>query len=175
MEQAASRGTQKLSPFDGDDLNVVIDTPRNSHNKYKLDKDTGFYKLATVLTAGHSFPFDFGYIPATKGEDGDALDVLVFMEEPAFVGCLVSCRIIGGIAAEQREDGKTKRNDRLMAAARSSVLYADVESCSDLSGKLLNQIEHFFISYNEAKGRKFTPLERFGPDKAVEIIKNAII
>jgi inorganic pyrophosphatase len=99
------------------------------------------------------------------------------MEEPAFVGCLVKCRLIGGIAAEQTEKGKTERNDRLMAVARKSVLYGDVHSLEDLNERLLDQVEHFFVSYNKAKGngRKFRPLERFGPSMAAEIIRNSMV
>jgi inorganic pyrophosphatase len=177
MDTGTAKAMKSLPPFDGEDLNVIIDTPRNSHNKYKFDEKTGLYKLAAVLTAGHSFPFDFGSIPGTKGDDGDALDVLVLMEEPVFVGCLVPCRLIGGIAAEQTEKGRTERNDRLLAVARKSVLYGDVKTLENLNGRLLDQIEHFFISYNRAKGngRDFKPLERFGPEKAVEIISQGTV
>ena len=177
MDTAAADAMKTLSPFDGDEINVIIDTPRNSHTKYKFDERKGLYKLAAVLTAGHMFPFDFGSIPGTKGDDGDALDVLVLMEEPAFVGCLVKCRLIGGIAAEQIEKGRTERNDRLMAVARKSVLYGDVHFLKDLNERLIDQVEHFFVSYNEAKeiGRKFRPLERFGPSTAAEIIRKATV
>ncbi len=95
----------KLTPFDeeSEELNVIIDTPKDSRNKYKYDEKLGLFKLSGVLTVGHFFPFDFGFIPQTLGGDGDALDVLVLMDEPAFVGCLVRSRLVGVIEAEQTD------------------------------------------------------------------------
>ena len=71
------------------DWNVVIETPKGCRNKYKFDDEAGVFALGGVLPAGAVFPFDFGYIPATRGQDGDPLDVLILMDEPAFVGCVV--------------------------------------------------------------------------------------
>src|SRR5437763_17168890 len=86
-------------------LNVIVDTPKGSRNKFKYDAKKGIFKLAGVLPLGASFPFDFGYIPSTKGEDGDQLDVLMLMDEPAFCGCLVPAKLIGVIEAQQTENG----------------------------------------------------------------------
>ena len=74
------------------------------------------------------FPFDFGFIPSTLGRDGDPLDVLVLMDEPAHVGCLVDVRIIGVIEAKQTQDGKTESNDRLLAVAIHSYQHEHVSS-----------------------------------------------
>jgi len=160
--------------FGGKTVDVLIDTPRDSRNKYKFDKKLGGFKLAGVLTAGHSFPYDFGSIPGTVGGDGDEIDVLVLMDEPAFVGCHVRCRLIGGIRADQTErDGRVERNDRLLAVAKRSIEYAPVENISDLTDELLSQIEHFFISYNEAKGNKFEPKGRFDAAEAGRIVASS--
>src|SRR4051812_23768477 len=83
-------------------INVVIDTPRGSHNKLKFDESLKCFKLSRILPAGLSFPCEFGSIPGTRAEDGDALDVLVLMEAPTFPGCLITTRLIGVIAARQR-------------------------------------------------------------------------
>jgi len=96
-------------------LNVVVDTPRGCRNKYKFDEQDGQWRLSKVLPPGMSFPYDFGFIPSTRGEDGDPLDVLLLMDEPAFLGCVVPARLIGVIEAEQTEEGTTVRNDRLVA------------------------------------------------------------
>lgn len=144
-----------LSPFDGDHLQVVIETPRGSRNKYKYDERRRLMELSGVLPAGSVFPFDFGFVPSTVGGDGDPLDVLVLMDEPAFPGCLVAARIIGAIRAKQKEAGKTARNDRLVAAAAASRNHSDVKRLRDLNGNLLHEIEHFFVSYNEVKGKEF--------------------
>jgi inorganic pyrophosphatase len=80
---------------------VVVETPRGDRNKYKLDEQTGRFKLSKVMPEGMVFPFDFGYFPETKGEDGDPLDVLVLSDEPTSPGCLIDCRLIGVMLARQ--------------------------------------------------------------------------
>ena len=167
----------KIGPFDEDsgDLNVIIETPRGSRNKYAYDEDLRLFVLKGVLAAGHSFPFDFGFIPQTRGGDGDPLDVLVLMDEAAFPGCLVPSRLVGVIAAEQTErDGRTERNDRLIAVASVSPTHADIRSINDLNETLVAQIEHFFVSYNEAKGKQFKSLGRFAARKAKQIVEQGI-
>jgi len=167
-----------LTPFDPESghLNVVIETPKGSRNKYTWDEDLGLFKLGGVLTAGHSFPYDFGFVPKTIGGDGDPLDVLVIMEEPGFPGCLVRSRLIGVIEAEQTElDGKVERNDRLIAVAADSKTHEQIKSINDLDETLVAQIEHFFISYNDAKGKKFKPLGRFAARKAKELVDAAAV
>lgn len=162
-----------LPPFDREtgDLNVIIDTPKGSRNKYSWDEKRELFELSGVLPVGAVFPYDFGFIPNTRGEDGDALDVLLLMDEPAFVGCLVAARLLGVIEAKQTEKGKTMRNDRLIAVAANSRVHAHLRLLSDISAKMLEEVEHFFISYNEAKGKKFKPLGRFGPLRAKALVK----
>ena len=167
----------RIGPWSREDglINVIVDTPKGSANKYQLDEELGVFKLGGVLTAGHSFPFDFGFIPCTKGGDGDPLDVLVLMDQPAFVGCLVECRLIGGYEAYQTEkDSEEVRNDRLLGVAKKSVLFGDVTSIEDLNVKLLDQIEHFFVSYNEAKGKTFRVQSRFAPERAGSIVRASV-
>jgi inorganic pyrophosphatase len=167
----------KIPPFDEEtgDLHVVIDTPKDSRNKYKFDEKLGVFKLGGVLPVGAFFPFDFGYIPNTLGGDGDPLDVLVLMDEPAFVGCLIPSRLIGVIEAEQtEEDGKTEKNDRLIAVAANSRVHQNIKSINDLNDTLIDEIEYFFVSYNTAKGKKFKPLGRFAANKAKKLIEEGI-
>ena len=156
-----------LEPFNEDDeLNVIIEAPKGSRNKYTYDEKLGLYKLGGVLPAGASFPFDFGFVPATLGGDGDPLDVLLLMDEPAFPGCLIEARLIGVVEAEQTEDGNTARNDRLIAVAVNSRNHRDVHSLDDINDNLREEIVHFFVSYNQSKGKLFEPLGQFGPDRA---------
>ena len=133
------------------------------------------FKLGGVLPAGAVFPFDFGFLPGTLGGDGDPLDVLVLMDESAFAGCLVPSRILGVIEAEQtEEDGETTRNDRLIAVAANSRDHRHIASLKDISENLLDEIEHFFVSYNEIKGKRFSPLGRFGPERAQRLVKKSM-
>jgi inorganic pyrophosphatase len=176
MQSKQASVFERINPFDAEteDLNVIIDTPKGSRNKYKYDEELQVFKLGGVLAVGHFFPFDFGYIPNTLGGDGDPLDVLVLMDEPAFVGCLIPSRLIGVIEAEQTEDGKTESNDRLIAVASNSRTHKDIKSINDLNKTLVDEIEHFFVSYNEAKGKQFKPLGRFAAIKAKQLVEEGI-
>ncbi len=166
----------ELEPFDrkSGHLRVVIETPKGRRNKYSYDSEHGLFQLKSVLPAGHVFPFDFGFIPGTVGEDGDPLDILVLMEEPASQGCLVLTRLMAVIEAEQSEGGQTKRNDRLIGVAANSHDYRSVESPDQLSPTLMEEIEHFFISYNEMAQKKFKPIGRAGADRARELIRKGV-
>ena len=161
-----------LRPFskDSDDLHVIIETPKGSRNKFNYDEKLGLFKLGGVLPAGAVFPFDFGFVPSTLGGDGDPLDVLLLMDEPAFTGCLVEARLIGVVEAEQTEEGETTRNDRLIAVAAESRTHRHVRSLEGLNEVLVDEIVHFFISYNEMKGKVFEPLGHFGPKRALALI-----
>jgi inorganic pyrophosphatase len=163
----------RLSPFaeEGRDLHVIIETPQGSRNKFNYDGERGLFKLGGVLPAGAVFPFDFGFVPSTLGGDGDPLDVLVLMDEPAFAGCLVLTRLIGVIEAEQTEKGETTRNDRLIGVAAKAHNHKGVRSLGQLPDNLVDEIEHFFVSYNEMKGKVFTPLGRYGPQRARSVVE----
>lgn len=162
-----------LEPFDKESgyINAIVDTPKGSRNKFKFDEKIGMFKLGGPLPLGNVFPFDFGYLPSTSAEDGDALDILILMDEPAFVGCLVPAKLIGVVEAEQTEDGTTTRNDRLIAVAANSRNHSDVRFLGDLNSNLIYEIERFFVSYNETKGKKFKVLDRSGPDAARVLIE----
>jgi len=176
MTEKSVINLSSLPAFDADskDLNVLIETPKGSRNKFKYDEKRGLFKLSGVLPVGAVFPFDFGFIPSTLGGDGDPLDVLILMDEPAFPGCLIPARLIGVIEAEQTEDGKTNRNDRLIAVAVDSRAHTDIHKLNDLNESLVNEIEHFFISFNEAKGKQFKPLGRFEPDRARHVVEKGM-
>ena len=136
--------------------NVIVETPQGCRNKYKYDEATGLFMLSKVLPVGATFPFDFGYLPGTRAEDGDPLDVLLLMEEAAFCGCLVPSRLIGVIEAVQTEkNGDLLRNDRIVAIAKDARNYRSVRSIDDLDDHLLEEIQYFFKSYNKLCGKRF--------------------
>ena len=153
---------------------AVIETPKGCRNKFDYDPDSGLFKLGGLLPEGMMFPFDFGFIPSTLAEDGDPLDIMVLMDAPAHVGCLIEVRIIGIIMAEQTQDGKTETNDRLLGVAVHSYDHEDLESISDMSKTLLDQVEEFFVSYNKQRGKKFKITGTGGPSKAVKFLKSGI-
>ncbi len=173
----SSHPFQTLEAFDAEDkslLNVVVETPKGSRNKFNFDPERGLFLLGGVLPAGAVFPFDFGFVPRTKGGDGDPLDVIVLTDEGAstFPGCLISVRLLGAIEAEQTEPRKKpERNDRLIGVTAESRNYRDFKTLADLPGNLVDELEHFFRSYNEAKGKQFKALRRASPGRARELVK----
>jgi inorganic pyrophosphatase len=134
------------------------------------------FRLHNVLPPGCAFPFDFGFVPGTLGDDGDPLDVLVLMDEPAVPGVVVPCRLIGVIEAVQRpitarRGAKGARNDRLVAVADKSHRHAGVRSLRDLGDRMIAEIERFFVFYNAQKGVRFTPRGRAGAADAKRLVE----
>jgi len=129
---------------------AIIETPKGSRNKFDYDPESNLFMLGGLLPEGMMFPFDFGFLPSSLGDDGDPLDIMVLMDAPAHVGCLIEVRILGVIDAEQTENGKTEKNSRLLGAAVHSYEHEDLETISDVSKTLLSQVEEFFVSYNKA-------------------------
>ncbi len=165
---------KRLPPFDPDSgyLNVVIDTPKGCRNKFAYDEAREAYVLKAVLPEGAVFPFDFGSVPGTKAEDGDPLDALILMEEPTFCGCLIEARPIGVIKARQgKNGGKLKRNDRLIAVATKSRIHSNIKSIKDLDSQLVKEIQHFFVSYNAERGKKFKIIGCKGHKKAKQLVE----
>jgi inorganic pyrophosphatase len=155
-------------------IHVVVETPKGSRNKVAFEPELGAFKLKGVLPEGHSFPYDFGFVPSTKAADGDPLDVLLLLDAPTFPGCVVEARLIGALEIEQQEaDGTTQRNDRLLAVAATSRLHKGIHEISDLPEEMLHEIEHFFHSYNEAKGGEKNVLHRVGSKKAHALLAQA--
>jgi inorganic pyrophosphatase len=153
---------------------VIIETPKNRRNKFDYDPESNLFRLGGLLPEGMMFPFDFGFLPSSLGEDGDPLDVMVLMDEPAHVGCLVDVRIVGVLEAMQIQDGKRERNDRLLAVAIHSYQHEDLKSISDVSRSILDQIEQFFVSYNKLRGKKFKLENQGGPKRAMKIVAEGI-
>lgn len=153
---------------------VVIETPKGRRNKFDYDPKIEAFTLGGLLAEGLSFPFDFGFIPSTVAEDGDPLDIMVLMDEPAHVGCVLSVRVIGIMEAEQTQDGKTTPNDRLIGVALHSYTHENIRSVMEVNQSTLKQVEEFFISYNKSRGKKFKVTGMGGPSKAVRRLKTAI-
>lgn len=162
-----------LPTFDPEkgDLLSVIETPKGSRNKYAYNPAFGAFELKKVLPLGMLFPYDFGFFPSTKGDDGDPLDVLLLLDDPAPMGCIVRARVIGVIEAEQREEGKAwVRNDRLLAVAKHAKLHENAKSIKDLNPHVVEEIEAFFAQYNHLEQREFRTLKTGGPKAALKLI-----
>lgn len=164
-----------LNVFDQEkDVQVIIETPKGSRNKYAWDPDQHIFALKKVLPEGMAFPHDFGFIPSTEAEDGDPIDVLVLMDEPAFPGCLLKCRLVGIIEGEQTEKGKTERNDRLLAVANTSHTHSEIKSIKDLNKTFLEEVEKFLMNYHASDDEEFKVTGCKGPDAAQKRLKKAM-
>jgi inorganic pyrophosphatase len=166
-----------LSPRDAADPNiiqVVIETPKDSRNKYAFDPDQRIFELKKVLPAGMAFPYDFGFVPSTVAEDGDPVDVLVLMDEPAFPGCLLRCRLIGIIEGEQGKKKNCERNDRIVAVEEDNHSYAHVKHIKDLGKEFVEELEEFFVNYHELSGKQYRILDVRGPKEAERRIRDGM-
>ncbi len=164
----------RLKPLDPDDkqlLQVVIETPKGSRNKYAFDPEQKIFELKKVLPAGMAFPYDFGFIPSTEADDGDPIDVLVLMDEPAFVGCLLKGRIIGVIEGEEIEDGKKTRNDRIVAIEQANHSFEDIKQIDDLGRHFVDELKEFFVNYHNLDEEDYRVLGVKGPAEARKLIK----
>lgn len=164
-----------IQPLNNGILNVIVETPKHSQSKFAWDPELQVFRVKKTLPMGMVFPFDFGFLPGTKGGDGDPLDVLVIMEQACFPGCLTECRILGVLEAKQKEKGKKpERNDRIVALSVHSVLFENIQTVKELNRHLVSQIENFFINYNRQEGKKFTPLGWSDATKAKKLIQVSI-
>jgi inorganic pyrophosphatase len=152
---------------------AIIETPKGSRNKFDYDPESNLFMPGGVLPEGMMFPFDFGFIPSTLADNGDPVDILVIMDAPAHVGCLIHVRLIGVISAEQIEDGKRETNDRLLGVSIHSYDHESIASIDDVSKTLLSQLEEFFITYNKQRGKKFRVIGTGGPRKAIKFLQAA--
>ena len=164
-----------IAPYnDEKTLQVVIETPKNSRNKYAFDHDRNVIMLKKVLPAGMVFPYDFGFVPSTLADDGDAIDVLLLMDEPTFPGCVLDARLIGVIEGEDQEDGKVERNDRLLAVACVSHTFADIREANELPRQMLDNMQEFFVTYPRLlSGKTFKLLGCKGAAEASDLVEQA--
>lgn len=157
---------------DSGDLTVVVETPKGSRNKYKYDPAQGVMRLGATLGEGLAFPFDFGFFPSTRGEDGDPLDVLLFLDAGVPPGCVATARLIGVLEVEQKQKRKPwQRNDRFFAVATHAHSHLAVKRLADLPEQLVPEVESFFVHYAGLNGKELRVIRRSGPKRARKLLK----
>src|ERR1700733_9578765 len=177
MRKTSLADPTRLEPFDSADkkmLRVVIETPKGSRNKFAFSPDEHMFELKKVLPAGMAFPYDFGFVPSTKADDGDPVDVLVLMDEPAFTGCLLSCRPIGVIEGEQGDKKHKERNDRIISVEKDAHSWADIKTVDDLGKQFVRELEDFFVDYHRLSGNEYRVLGVKGPAQARRLVKSGM-
>ena len=139
------------------EIEVVVEIPQGSRNKYEMDHDTGRIRLDRMLFTSTRYPLDYGFIPDTLAEDGDPLDVLVMLDEPTFPGCLVTARPVGvfWMSDEHGPDAK------ILTVPAHDPRYAASRDLADVPEHLTAEIGHFFDIYKELEPGK-TPTSAAG-------------
>jgi inorganic pyrophosphatase len=124
-------------------INVLIEIPAGSKNKYEFDKDMQAFALDRVLYASVHYPYDYGFIPNTLADDGDPLDGMVIMDQPTFPGCVITARPIGML--EMIDGGD--RDEKILCVPHADPRYAEVKSLADIATHRLDEIAEFFRTY----------------------------
>jgi inorganic pyrophosphatase len=155
-------------------MDIIIETPKGSRQKYTYDKELRLFRLKKVLAPGLVFPFDFGFIPGTKGEDGDPFDILVLSEYEGFPGCVVDVRIAGCLPAIQTHAKRSFRNDRFIGILEQSTDYDRITSIEELPDALIDNIKLFFTTYLQAEGKTVHWENEMNSLQAMEEINKAV-
>lgn len=128
-----------------ENLNVIVEIPKGSRNKYEYDKEKRMFKLDRMLFSATHYPADYGYIENTLGDDGDPLDALVILWEPTFPGCLIEARFLGHLDMEDEKG----RDEKVLCVPLTDPHWNNLREISDVPSHLLKEIEHFFAMYKK--------------------------
>ena len=141
-----------IAPGTKDEMNVIVEIPRGSRNKYEIDKETGLIKLDRVLHTAQVYPFDYGFVPQTSWDDGDALDVVLLTTEPLPPGILVHARPVGILPMV---DGG-EADEKVIAVPAGDPRWNDIQDIADVNRHTLKEIAHFFITYKQLQKKEVT-------------------
>jgi inorganic pyrophosphatase len=156
---------------DDEHVYAVVETPRGSTCKLDFDPELRVFMLAKPLMAGLAYPYDWGFIPSTKAEDGDPLDVLVIHDAQTYPGVVLRCKPIGILEVEQKRRGKKERNDRVFAVPDRSPLETDLMDIRHLPSRAREELEQFFLATNALEDKELEFLGWRGPNHAIKTIK----
>ncbi len=156
---------------DEEHVYAVVETPRGSTCKLDFDPELRVFTLAKPLMAGLAYPYDWGFIPSTKAEDGDPLDVLVIHDAQTYPGVVLRCKPIGILEVEQTSKGRKERNDRIFAVPDRSPLETDLKDVRHLPSRAREELEQFFIATNALEDKKLEFLGWRGPAHADKKIR----
>jgi Inorganic pyrophosphatase len=133
-----------------DEMNVIIEINKGSKNKYEIDKETGLIALDRAMHTAQDYPFDYGFVPQTLWDDGDALDVVLLTTNPLFPGVLVSARPVGIM---HMVDGG-EADEKMIAVPVGDPRFENVQDLSDVNAHTLKEISHFFATYKQLQKKE---------------------
>ncbi|HEY0979367.1 MAG TPA: inorganic diphosphatase [Candidatus Paceibacterota bacterium] len=151
-----------IAPGTKDEMNVIIEIPNGSRNKYEIDKETGLIALDRVLHTAQAYPFDYGFVPQTLWDDGDALDVVLLTTQPLLPGILVHARPVGILPMI---DGGEK-DEKVLAVPAGDPRFNDIQSLADVNKHTLKEIAHFFETYKKIQNKEVSVGEWQGKEEA---------
>lgn len=139
-----------IDPGTADEINVIIEVPKGSHNKYEIDKETGLIKLDRANYSSAPYPVDYGFVPKTLWDDGDALDVMVLSTFPIHPGILVKVRPVA--VMEMIDDGES--DFKVLGVPVKDKRWDEVKDLADVNKHTIKEIQHFFETYKQLKGKE---------------------
>jgi inorganic pyrophosphatase len=158
-----------IAPGTADEMNVIVEIPKLSKNKYEIDKETGIIALDRVMHTAQDYPFDYGFVPQTLFDDGDALDVVLITTYPLMPGILVKAR---PVAIMEMVDGGD-RDDKIVAVPVDDPRFTDVKDIEDLNPHFKKEMSHFFETYKKIQNKEVTVGAWHGADKAKEAFEKS--
>jgi inorganic pyrophosphatase len=159
-----------IAPGSKDEMNVIIEIPRGSQNKYEIDKETGLIALDRVLHTAQAYPFDYGFVPQTLWDDGDALDVVVLTTAPLMPGILVRVRPVAILP--MTDSGE--KDEKVLAVPSDDPRFAEIKDLADVNKHTLKEISHFFLTYKQIQKKEVSVEEWQGKEAAEAAFDRAV-
>jgi len=154
-------------------VHVVVETPRGARAKLKFDPQLKTFVLSKSLLLGLTYPYDWGFVPSTRAEDGDPLDVMVIHDAATTPGLVLKCKVIGVLETLQKEKGEKTRNDRIFAVPAESHRERELDDVNELDSETKEELQKFFIATDELEAKQLSFLGWAGAKKAGKLIKKS--
>lgn len=151
-------------------VNMIVEIPNGSKNKYEIDKETGLIKLDRAMKSAQDYPFDYGFVPQTLWDDGDALDVVLLATYPLYPGILVEARPVAVMHMIDGGDG----DDKVIAVPKNDPRWEDVKDLADVNKHTIKEIQHFFETYKTIDGKSVQITGVEGREAAYEAVKKGL-
>jgi len=155
--------------MDNNCMEVFVEIPKGSNNKYEYDKEKEAFRLDRVLYSPVYYPADYGYLENTLADDGDPLDAMVLTTFPTFPGCIIKARIIGMFIMEDEKG----RDEKIIGVPMRDPRFDNISSIDDLESHILKEFRHFFEVYKDLEEKKVDIIGWANIEKAVKVIKQA--
>jgi inorganic pyrophosphatase len=159
-----------ILPGSTEEINTIIETPKGSKNKYEVDKKTGLITLDRVMFTSQDCPFDYGFVPQTLWEDGDALDVVVLTTYPILPGILIRVRPVAVMDMTDSGEGDSK----IIAVLLDDPRWSEVKDLEDINKHTLKEMEHYFVTYKKLQHKEVVVHGFSGKDKAIEAFEKSV-